>query len=220
VAYSSLLVRNFGSARRLAEFAVQGADTEMAKARSQRVDTERRRRLPISAIPVLAVAYLLWRRWNPTTAVLTASALSTVVFYNLLFFWEGEVYSLSTIGTWHAFVADSLVRMGTALIPAVCILVWLVWHQRRRSPIEVATLNHSYGLIVAFVVALPLAVAFTLNGVDVTWRLPDPLWAFLQISALVQLGAAALLTLPLPLVTIPLDRILRWARTRLTAKLT
>lgn len=218
VAYSSLLVRNFGSARRLAEFAVQGADSEMAKARIQRVMTERRRRLPISVVPVLAVAYLLWRRWNPTTAVLTASALGTVVIYNLLSIWEGEVYSLSTIGTWHAFVAESLVRMGTALLPAVCILVWLVWHQRRRSPIEVATLNHSYGLILAFLVALPLAAAFTLNGVDVTWRLPDPLWAFFQVSALVQLGVVALLTLLLPLVTIPLDRILRWASSASTKR--
>jgi hypothetical protein len=218
VAYSSLLVRNFGSARRLAEFAVQGADSEMAKARSQRVATEQRRRLPIGVIPVLAVAYLLWRRWSPTTAVLTASALGTVVLYNLLFAWEGEVYSLSTTGIWQAFVAESLVRLGIALVPAVCILVWLVWHQKKRSPIEVATLNHSFGLILAFVVALPLAVAFTLNGIDVTWRLPDPLWAFFQVSALVQLAAVALLTLPLPLVTIPLDRILRWTGSRLAKR--
>jgi hypothetical protein len=218
VAYSSLLVRNFGSARRLAEYAVQGADSEMEKARNQRIAAERRRRLPISVVPVLAMAYLLWRRWNPTTAVLTASALGTVVLYNLLFIWEGEVYSLSTIGDWHGFVGESLVRLATALLPAACILVWLVWHQKKRSPIEVATLNHSYGLILAFVLAVPLAVAFTLNGVDVAWRLPDPLWAFWQVSALVQLAVVALLTLPLPLLTIPLDRILRWVGSRLTER--
>lgn len=220
VAYSSLLVRNYGSARRLAEFAIQGADAEMLKGRSQRLDTEQRRRMPIVVVPVCAVAYLLWRRCNRTTAVLVASAMGTVVFYNLLFFWEGEVYSFSTVGNWHAFISGSVVRMGTALLPAACILVWLVCQQKGRSPIEVATLNYSFSLILAFLLALPLAAAYALNGFEITWRLPDPLFAFLQVSALVQLGLAAFLTLLLPLVTIPLDTILRWAAVRVNRRRT
>jgi hypothetical protein len=219
VAYSSLLVRNFGSARSLAEFAVQGADAEMAKARNQRLATEQRRRLLFAVPPILAVIYLLWRRWSPTTALLVVCALSTVVIYNLLYVWEGEVYSFSTVGTWHAFLGDSVVRMATALLPAASILVWLVWRQRRRSPIGVATVNHSYALILAFLLALPLAVAYVFNGFEVTWRLPDPLLAFVQISALIQLGIAAFLTLLLPLVTIPLDGILSCAAEKISSGL-
>jgi hypothetical protein len=211
VAYSSLLVRNFGSARRLAEFAVLGADEEMAKGRSQRMGTEQRRRLPIAAFPVVAVAYLLWRRSSHTAAVLVASAVGTAVIYSLLFVWEGEILSFSTIGNWYAFIASSVVRMATALVPAVCIMVWVVWQQKKRSAIGIATLNYSYALVLAFLLALPLAVAYTVNGFEITWRLPDPLFAFLQVLALAHLGLAAFLILPLPLITIPLDRVLRWA---------
>ncbi len=214
VAYSSLVVRNFGSARRLAEYAIQGADAEMSKGRSERLGSEQRLRVPFVVVSVAAVAYLLWRRWSHTTAVLVASALGAVGLYNLLFLWEGEVYSFSTIGNWDAFMSGSVARMGTALLPAACILVWLVWKQKERSPVEVATLTYSFALILLFLLALPLAAAYALNGFEITWRLPDPLFAFLQVSALVQLGLAAFLTLLLPLFAIPLDRILRWATSR------
>jgi hypothetical protein len=211
VAYSSLLVRNFGSARRLAEYAIQGADSEMSKGRSQRLDTQQRRRIPFVVVSVAAVAYLLWRRWSRTTAVLVASALGTVALYNLLFLWEGKPYSFSVIGNWDAFLHGSVVRMGTALLPAACVLIWLVWKQQERSPVEVATLTYSFALILAYLLALPLAAAYALNGFEITWRLPDPFFAFLQVFALVQLGLAAFLTLVLPLLTVPVDRLLRWA---------
>jgi hypothetical protein len=217
VAYSSFLVRNFGSAHSLAGFAVQGSDAEMAKGRSQRMATEQRRRLFVAVPAVLAVAYLLWRRWSQTTAVLVVSALGTVVIYNLLYIWEGEVYSFSGVGTWDASMSESVVRMARALLPGACILVWLTWRQRKRLPIGVATLNYSYALILAFFLALPLAVAYVGNGLEVTWRLPDPLLAFVQVSALIQLGVAAFMALLLPLVTIPLDRSLRWAAERVRA---
>ena len=216
VAYSSLLVRNYESARALAEFAVRGSTAEMVKGRSQRVAQEQRQRLPIVALAVAAIAYLLWRRWTRTTAVLFISAATTVAIYNLLFFWEGHVYSLSTIGQWWTFATDVLVRTATALVPATCVLIWLVWHQKRRRPTEIAQLNYSFALILAFLLALPLAVAYVLNGVEVTWHLPHPLAAFAQVSALLQLGMAASITTLLPLITIPLDRALRWIALRVS----
>jgi hypothetical protein len=139
---------------------------------------------------------------------------ATVLIYHLLFFWEGQVYSLSTIGNWWTFVTDVLVRTSSALVPAICVLIWLVWRQERRLPLEIAALNYSFALILAFLLALPLAVAYVLNGVEITWRLPHPLMAFAQVSSLVHLGMAAFLTVLLPLFTIPLDRVLRWATSR------
>jgi hypothetical protein len=216
VAYSSLLVRNYESARALAEFAVRGSTGEMIKGRSQRIAQEQRQRLPVGTLAVAAISYLLWRRWTRTTIVLFLSAATTVVIYNLLFLWEGHIYSLSTIGQWWTFATDALVRMATALVPASCVLVWLVWHQKRRRPTEIAQLNYSFALILAFLLALPLAVAYVLNGVEVTWHLPHPLAAFAQVSALLQLGMAASITTLLPLITIPLDRALRWIALRVS----
>jgi hypothetical protein len=216
VAYSSLLVRNYESARALAEFAVRGSTGEMIKGRSQRIAQEQRQRLPVGTLTVAAISYLLWRRWTRTTIVLFLSAATTVVIYNLLFLWEGHIYSLSTIGQWWTFATDALVRMATALVPASCVLVWLVWHQKRRRPTEIAQLNYSFALILAFLLALPLAVAYVLNGVEVTWHLPHPLAAFAQVSALLQLGMAASITTLLPLITIPLDRALRWIALRVS----
>ena len=217
VARSSLLVRNYGSAQRLAEFAVRGATSEMLKARGLRTAAEQRRRLPVVALPVLAIAYLLWRRWSRTTAVLLVCALATAVIYNLLFIWDGQVHSFSTVLRWDAFVADSLVLMATSLIPALCILVWMVWRQQRRPSAQIATVNYSFALILAYLLALPLAMTYVLNGFEITWRLPDPLLAFVQVSSLVQLGVLSFLTLIVPLVTIPLDRMLRWIGARVSS---
>jgi hypothetical protein len=210
VARSSLLVRNYTSARRLATFAVQGATAEMVKARAQRIASDQTRRLPLAAIPVLGATYLLWRRWTRTTAALFFSALGSVVIYHLLFVWEGEVYSFSTIGPWEDFVTETLLRLATALLPALPVIVWLAWRQPRRRPSQLGSLNYSFALLLLSVLALPLAVSYVLNGFRVTWRLPDPLFAFLQVSSLLQLGLAAFFTLFLPLFTIPLDRMLRW----------
>jgi len=218
IAYSSLMVRNYGSARRLAEFAVRESTKEMIKGRSQRSAREQQRRLPLAVLPIAAVAYLLWRRWSPTTAVLFACAVSTVVIYNLLFFWQGHVYSFSTIGDWETFATDALVRTARALVPAVCVITWLVWRQKRRPPIEIATLIYSFALILALLLALPLAVTYVLSGFEVTWRLPHHLSAFLQVFSLLQLGMAAFLTILLPLISIPSDRALRGVASRVGSR--
>ncbi|MCJ7621597.1 MAG: alkaline phosphatase family protein [Anaerolineae bacterium] len=215
VAYSSLLVRNYGSARSLAEFAVQEATKEMIRGRNQRLVREQRQRLPVVALLAAPIAYLLWRRWTRTTAVLLTCAVTTVLIYNLLFLWEGQVYSLSTMGHWWSFATDTLVRMATALVPAMCVLIWLAWHQKKRSPLEIATLNYSFALVLALLLALPLSAAYVLNGVEVTWQLPQPLAAFVQLSSLVQLGMAAFLATFLPTITVPLDRLLRWVAPRI-----
>lgn len=210
VAYSSLLVRNYGSARRLASFAVQSATEEMAAGRVQRIVAEQRRRLPVAVLPVLAAAYLLWRLWSGTTAVLFLCALATVAIYQLLFLWQGEICSFSTIGSWDTFVTESLARTATALLPSFGVLVWLAWRQSKRTPLEIAALNYSFGLLLSFLLGLPLAISYVLDGLEVTWRLPDPLFAFLQVSSLLQLGLAAFLCMVMPLFTIPLDRMIRW----------
>lgn len=218
VARSSLQVRNYGSARALAEFAVQGADQEMNKARVQRIGREQQRRLPLGLVIVGIAAYLLWRRWNRPTAVLVVSAAGTVLIYNLLFAWEGHAYSLSGIGQWESFVAAATVRMGTALIPAITIIIWLLWRQRQRQPVEEASTNYSFALILTYFLALPLIIAYILNGSEVSWYLPDPFIAFLEVSALVQLAVAAFLCLILPLITIPLEKALRWSMVKLQSR--
>jgi hypothetical protein len=218
IAYSSLLVRNYGSARRLAEFAVRESTKEMIMGRSQRTTGEQQRRLPLAALSIAAGAYLLWRRWSSTTAALSASALSTVVIYDLLFLWQGHVHSFSTTGDWETFATDAAVRLARALVPAICVITWLVWRERRRPPAEIATLIYSFGLILAFLLTLPLAATYVLNGFEVTWRLPHHLSAFLQVSSLLQLGTAAFLIIPLPLISIPTDRALRWVATRVGAR--
>jgi hypothetical protein len=78
-------------------------------------------------------------------------------------------------------------------------------------------LNYSFALLLAFLLALPLSAAYVLNGVEVTWLLPQPLVAFLQISSLVQLGMAAFLATFLPVITVPLDRLLRWVALRVSS---
>jgi len=215
VAYSSLLVRNYGSASRLAGFAVEGATAEMARGRAQRIASEQRGRLPVAVLPVIAAVYLLWRRWTHANAVLFICALGTVAIYHFLFVWEGGIYSFSTIGTWEAFVTEALARMGIALVPSLSVSIWLTWQQARRTPLRIAALNYSLALLLSLLLALPLAASYVFNGFEVTWRLPSPLSSFVQVFSLLSLGVGAFLVLLFPLVTIPLDRALRWIAGRL-----
>ncbi len=210
LAHSSLLVRNYGSARSLAEFAVQGADEEMKKGRSQRIRREQQYRLPLALLAVAVPTYLLWRRWSRTTALLIISALVTVLVYNLLFIRAGYTYSFSSIGEWDTFLAEAALRMATALIPAILIVVGRIWREEKRRPLEIAATNYSFALILASLLVLPLLLGYVVNGSEVVWYLPDPFLAFLQVSALVQLAVAAFLCLFVPLLTVPLDRVLRW----------
>lgn len=212
IAHSSLVVRNYGSARSLAGFAVQEAEQEMTTARAQRINRERQSRLPIGLLVIGVGAYVLWRRWSRTTSALTISALATVLIYNLLFVWEGHVYSFSGVGEWNAFLVQVISRMATALIPSLAIMVWIVWRGHDRTPVEIAVINYSFALILALLLALPLLVGYIINGSEITWYMPDPLFAYLQVSALSQLGVAAFLLLLLPLVTVPVHWILRWIR--------
>ena len=214
IAHSSLQVRNYGSARRLAQFAVQGADDEMNRARSQRIRKEQRFRLPIALLAIGVPAYVLWRRWSRTTAAFIISALATILIYNLLFTWEGHTYSFSSMGDWHTFLAEATMRMATALIPSILVIVWLIWRGEKRQPVEIAATNYGFALILAYFLAFPLMIGYVPNGSEITWHLPDPLIAFLQVSALVQLAVAAFLCLLVPLVTIPLDSLLRWPRVK------
>jgi len=212
IAYSSLQVRNYGSARNLAGFAVQGADEEMRRGRDRQIRRQQQRRLPLALLVVGAAVYVLWRRWSRTTAVLVISALGTVLIYNMLFIQEGHIYSLSGMGEWDTFLSQATTRMATALIPAMLIIIWLVWRDEKRQPVEIAATNYSFALILAFFLALPVMIGYVLNGAEITRYLPDPFIAFLQISALVQLAVAAFLCLFVPLIAAPLDRTLRWAK--------
>jgi hypothetical protein len=214
IAHSSLLVRNYGSARSLAGFAVEGADEEMRKGRNQRMRSEQRHRLPIALLAVVVPAYLLWRRWSRTTALLTVTALATVFIYNALFIREGHVYSFSGMGGWEIFLTEATTRMATALIPAALIIISLIWREQKRQPTEIAGANYSFALILAYFLALPLVISYVLIGSETTWYVPDPFIAFLQVSALVQLAVAAFLCLFVPLVTVPLDRVLRWIESK------
>jgi hypothetical protein len=214
VAHSSLQVRNYGSARSLAELAVQGADEEMREAREQRIRSEQQLRLPIALLTIGVPAYLLWRRWSRTTALLIISALATVLIYNVLFIREENVYSFSGIGQWDTSLAEAAMRMTTALIPAILIMVGLTWRGKKRRPVEIAATNYSFALILACFLALPLVMSYVLIGTEINWYLPDHFIAFTQVSGLVQLAVAAFLGLFVPLVTVPLDRILRWIGAR------
>jgi len=212
IARSSMLVRNYASARNLAEFALRQADEEMRQGRARRISREQQRRLPIGLLVIALGTYMLWRRWSRTTAALIVSALGSILIYNLLYIWGGHVYSLSGMGEWDVFFAETTTRMAVGMIPAICIIAWIMWRQPEARPLDIAATNYSFTLILAFFLSLPLIVAYVANGVEVTWYLPHPLSAFLQVSALAQLAATGFLGLLVPVVTIPFDRLLRWVR--------
>ncbi len=204
VARSSLAVKNYASAYRLADIAVAQIDEEMAEARAGRIADEQRRRQPL-AIAVVAIPILiwLWRRSRRTLA-LTVAAFVSVSTCIALLVRQGGPYSLSGVTGLTPFLLGIAGRVGLSLaVGAVLVLLWLLI-EGERSAWRVAGAVYAFSFIVIYLWGLVAATGYVLVGRGLTWYVPDLLVVFLYLLALLQimLTAALSLLLPLPVVVL------------------
>lgn len=216
VAESSVQVGNYGSAARLAQYAVEQVDAEMDQGRARKIAAERAvRRIP-AILGVVLPLFLLYRRQSVRTLVSVAASLVALGVYHLYFWRTGNVYSLSTIPEMTPFLTLTVTGLALGLLAGALIVSARLWAERERSARAVVRTTYGFVFITLYWLWVQAVLAFYYNGLATTWRLPDMRWAFIQLAAMLQMAGVAALGLALPgvtlLFTLGLPRAARRAR--------
>ncbi|MDI7274452.1 MAG: alkaline phosphatase family protein [Anaerolineae bacterium] len=199
VALSSLEVRNLESAYRLAGIAAERIDREVAQAREERISRERRLRLPLAAACAALPLILLLLRGGRRGLWLFVAAAVTLLAYHALFLRQDGVYSVSGITGVRPFVESISRRMIAASAPGVLLVLLRLALDHEGSALEVIQTSLAYSLLVVYLLGCQAAVTYVLNGLRLTWYVPDFTVAFWQVTALVQTLIAVPIALVLPI---------------------
>jgi len=170
---------------------VAATQAAMDAALAARLRTERLPRALLALLLALAPAIVLFLRRGRTVARLLAGAVLYIVLFNLRYaLLAGRTYSLSSVtssGDLISFVAI------TGLIAFA--LSWLATafplRTFRSAPGRAAGLTVALALVTVYLLALPILWSYALNGLFVTWALPDFGSLFLALISGIQVLAVA-----------------------------
>lgn len=177
--------------------------------RDNRVFVQRLERAALIAILLaLVVAWLLRNIPNGSLWWISAGLIFLGIFNYKYAYWDQRTYSISSLTGEMEFIVYILVTSGIAFV-----IAWLIAALGKRTfwqkPLDSALSTAGLVLTMIFVALLPVMWSFLLNGVVVTWTLPDYLssfWALLGLVQIIALGAFGL-------VAIAVSALLaRWAQ--------
>ena len=205
VAQSSIEVRNYDSAARLALYAIDQVDSEMEIATEHRLLAERAYRRVFAVIAVILPLYLVYRKRSVRVVFLAFAALAALAVYHANFIRSGNVYSLSTIIGLDPFLMDTLKGTALGLAVGTLIVAARLWVEKERSWLNIAGATYGFVFLTLYLIGIQLAVAYLYNGLTITWHLPDFAVGFLQFVAMIQWVLVAAIGLVLPVVTLVLN---------------
>ncbi len=170
---------------------VAATQAAMDAARAARLRAERLPRAILALLLALAPAIVLFLRRGRTVGWLLAGAVLAVALFHLRYaLLAGRTYSLSSVtssGDLISFVAI------TGLLTFV--VSWLVTafplRTFRSAPARAASLTIALALVTVYLLALPILWSYALNGLFVTWALPDFGSLFLALISGIQVLAVA-----------------------------
>jgi hypothetical protein len=171
--------------------AVTATQAAMQAALDSRLRAERLPRAILALILALAPAVVLFLRRGRTVAWLLAGAILAVALFHLRYaVLAGRTYSLSSVtssGDLISFVAL------TGLLAFVVAWIVTAFPLRifRSAPGRAATLTVALALVTIYLLALPILWSYALNGLLVTWALPDFGSLFLALISGIQVLAVA-----------------------------
>ena len=167
---------------------VSATQTAIEQARARRLGNERIWRNVLVAFIAILPGYLLILRKDKKVLWLFAGAIFYVVLFNLRFaVIDGLSYSLSSFNEGASYLL--IYNITTALISIVP--GWLVsmigLRAIRLGHREAAGIALGYIWFTIYLLALPILLSFAINGLAVTWTLPEWHTLFLCFLSLIQL---------------------------------
>ncbi len=156
------------------------------EARAARLAGERLPRLLLALVVMLIpVAILVWKRSRIVAWLLGGAVLYLVIFNLRYAVLSGRTYTLSSVISPTDLIMYSAVTAAIALI-ASWLVVMLGLRALRGSARIAAETSLGLTFAVIFLLALPVAVSFVLNGPVVGWTLPEFNSTFLSFISLIQ----------------------------------
>jgi hypothetical protein len=189
---------------------VASTQAAMAAARASRLAAERLPRAVIAIVAAFVPAALFISQRRRTVAWLLGGALLYVALFNLRYaVLSGRTYSLSSVSGATDLILYVAVTVAMALLPS-WFVVAMASRIRHRDPRGAAELTLAFVLTVVCLLSLPFWLSFALNGLVVTWTLPDFTTVFLAFLSGLQALFVALAGVVLALLAWAVE----WVRAR------
>ncbi|MRR32463.1 hypothetical protein EG834_19535 [bacterium] len=205
-AYAASLGMKIDAAKMPTGSNVARYQTYLDSLRNDRIFGQRVVRAAILAVLLALIVSLLIRNVKNGSLWWIASGLVFSGIFNYRYaFWDQKSYSVSSI------ISESDLLIYVAVTAGVAFLIaWLFSALGKRTfwqkPLDATLSTVGIVLTMIFINALPVFWSFLLNGVLVTWTLPDYLSSFLGLLGLLQILMIAVAGLIAILVTAVISR--------------
>ena len=158
----------------------------MNAALKDRLSRERVWRTLVSIFLGILPACILVIRREKKALWLAVGAIIYVLLFNLCYsVLAGRTYSLSSVESETGLIRFIAITAAFSLI-AGWLVAMIRLHAFERSPLEAAETSMDFIFITLYLLALPILVHFAVNGVVVTWTLPEFYTIFIALLSLIQ----------------------------------
>jgi Type I phosphodiesterase / nucleotide pyrophosphatase len=178
---------------------VDEAQSIMESARSARLAAERLPRAAILIAVLIVLAVLLLRARRALTPVVLPAVAAVLVFHFIYVVIEQRTYSLSSVESQEGVLGAVALNALAGYLAGAAILAVQGW---RRGDRGLAMARHAqhFTLLTLIMIVLFILPGYWDFGLQVTWALPDFLFAFLAFLGLLQLLLTSALGALLPLL--------------------
>jgi hypothetical protein len=172
---------------------VDNARVIMEVIKKDHLNQDRLPRFILAAILVLLPAWALFQNRGRIVKWLLAGAVVYLVLFNLGYaVIDGRTYSLSSVGGVEDIGMFTVGAAASAFLVVWCILIYGL-KLNRAAPRQAAETSLALTFVTLYLLALPILWSFALNGLLITWTLPDMASMFIGfLSALQALTVAAI----------------------------
>ncbi len=191
--YQSVIDRK-AAASRTGEDIVTATQSALENSRQARLNLERLPRFFLAWVFIL-LPWWFWRKKASLVWLILAGLIYLLLFNLRYAILDGRTYSFSSVVSVQDMITFCSVTAGAALLVGWLLYSW-VSRLFRNPPVQAAILTLDITLVTMYLVFLPQAFSFALNGLVATWTLPDFGSLFVGLLALIQMpfiGAAGIL---------------------------
>jgi len=172
---------------------VSAYQKSLETARRAHLNAERWPRGTLALGLFLLPAVYLSRSWNPARAWLFGGAALYMLLFNLAYaILDQRTYSLSSV-----YSADDLISYCATTAALALTLAWLIVSLKlksfHRGGLRAAELSLGFTLLSLYLLSIPVLVNFVINGMIITWTLPEFTSMFLGFISLIQILLVAAL---------------------------
>jgi len=180
---------------------VSGQIQAMDGAKANRLNAERIPRFGLAILLAAIPAIVLIKKRGQHVAWLVGGALLYLLLFNIRYaILDGRTYSLSSVASANDIIGYAAVTAGLALVIA-WLVTSIVIGSFKTTARQAAETTLALTFVILYLLSLPILWSFSLNGVFVTWTLPDMASSFMGFLSTLQSLIVAVVGLLLSGVT-------------------